>query len=628
MDLIYASADRVDIGVLQSYSIDIAYGEDENNFQCTIDRDDHCCEPGYFLYMEGEEFGGIIDQIKVDTANERIVYSGRTWHGILESKVISPEEGYDYLVLDGNAHEVLQQLIEQTDLADLFAASTDPSEINIVSYQMDRYVYGYTGIKDMLREFSGKLKFGWTEGMVILSAEPVNDYSQDEQLDASQLDVTLEQNYRPPNHMLCLGSDELRNRAVIHIFTDANGGIQDYLINPDAEPVQDSDYITDESKKVLSGEQEVIEVLDYPNADVQVNYVELTSMPARWSRVCENYFIYVPDEDAEEEDAGGSYEKVVKEPMNYKLTHRKPYDWEDNCEDYYTYDDETDKYTAVKASAIYRVLTRRPGNWSSSFSKYYTETDDTYRAVSGVKNTKYIKQKKRPKDWTKNYKKYYYRYNDGVTTSYRTVSGVSYEVYKLQTRRPTDWRDRFGSYFRRATAAELREDKKKKWYAVEKTTKNAAPAWKARTYYTKINKEKAPAWKSVARYTKVEKTVAPTFRANAFYTKINDAAPVWVANTYYMETEDKITPEWGAQTYYKEVYDRYASLVQEATERLAECWRNNDLSINLATTDQIYDVGDIVGYTDNVTGMSTVQEVVKKIIKISNGDVNIEYEVK
>ena len=44
--------------------------------------------------------------------------------------------------------------------------------------------------------------------------------------------------------------------------------------------------------------------------------------------------------------------------------------------------------------------------------------------------------------------------------------------------------------------------------------------------------------------------------------------------------------------------------------------------------ERLYDVGDIIGVLEPKTGISTIQEVVKKIIKIDNDDVSIEYEVK
>ena len=152
MDLIYADAQRQDIGVMMAYKLDMAYGSGENNFECTVDRGAHCCGRGFLLYVEGEEYGGVIDRIRVNTAKDEIIYKGRTWHGVLEKKVICPEEGQDYLVLNGEANEVLQEIISLIGLSDLFEASSDDSGIQIVGYQMNRYIYGYTGIKKMLKE--------------------------------------------------------------------------------------------------------------------------------------------------------------------------------------------------------------------------------------------------------------------------------------------------------------------------------------------------------------------------------------------------------------------------------------------------------------------------------------------
>ena len=95
MDLIYADKNKKDIGIITSYDMDMAFGSDENNFIVKIDRSSHCCDEGYFIYVEGEEYGGIVDAIEVSTEEDEITYSGRTWHGILESRVIEPETGND-----------------------------------------------------------------------------------------------------------------------------------------------------------------------------------------------------------------------------------------------------------------------------------------------------------------------------------------------------------------------------------------------------------------------------------------------------------------------------------------------------------------------------------------------------
>ena len=613
MDLIYADATKKDLGVMMSYVLDMAYGSDENDFECTIDREAHCCEEGFFLYVEGEEYGGIIDKIRVNTERDEVIYKGRTWHGVLEKKVISPEPGRDYLILNGEANAVLQQIIGLIGLSDLFTASSDNSEIQIVSYQMNRYIYAYTGIKKMLKEYSGKLRIRWVNGMVELSAVPIVDYSEDEEFDTSQVDFTVEKDFLPVNHLICLGQGDLAERAVIHIFTDANGGVQDYATV--ANPVKDADYILDESQKVMTGSNEVVEVLDYPGAEITTNYVKLTSQPSDWARNCEAYFY----------KDGDDYRSVELVDVGYVLQKVAPSDWSVNFSKYYSR--SGDNYSKVSGQTVYTLLSTKPSDWAAKYENYFTKSGNTYNAVQGVTSEQYVRQTKIPNDWTKNYGNYYFYYSDGVTSEYRNVEGVSYNQYKLQTNKPTDWATNYGSYYRKPTSKELKAHPKTKWYAVEKTKSNKVPTWKARKYYTKYTLYKAPAWNAVNRYTYVKTVSAPTFTGSTYYRKDDNVAPTWQANTYYSETDEKVAPKWVTNKYFKQVFDRYAVMVAEALTRMEEAHQSDYLGIDLEETEQTYDVGDLVGSTEQKTGISCVQEVVKKIIKIDNDDITISYEV-
>ena len=79
--------------------------------------------------------------------------------------------------------------------------------------------------------------------------------------------------------------------------------------------------------------------------------------------------------------------------------------------------------------------------------------------------------------------------------------------------------------------------------------------------------------------------------------------------------------------FFRKATDRYAVMVAGAIERLKEYSASDELGIDLEETDQVYDVGDIVGTREEVTGMEAIQEVVKKIIRITNDDITIRYEV-
>ena len=246
MDLIYMNRDKEDKGVMQDYGFDLAFGSDENNFECIIPRENHCCEGGFFLYIEGTEYGGIIDEIGVNTKIEEITYFGRTWHGIMESKILEPDAGEDYLVLSGEGNVVLSALIARMGLGDLFRASSKDSGVEI-NYKMNRYIAGYSGIKKMLKESGAKLNIAFTEGMVELSAVPLVDYTQDEQFDTDQMDFVIQKNFHPVNHVICLGKGELKEREVVHVYADASGNISE--------------------EQVFFGLEEVTEKYDYSSAE-------------------------------------------------------------------------------------------------------------------------------------------------------------------------------------------------------------------------------------------------------------------------------------------------------------------------------------------------------------------------
>ena len=247
MDLIYANSERKDLGIVRAYNFDLAFGSDENNFELKIDTDNHCCEAGYYVYIEGTEYGGIIDAVASDTAAEEVTYTGRTWHGILNSKVLCPDSGQDYLTLNGNANTVLSTLISRMGLTSIFEASSDASDLTISSYKMERYITGYDGIRKMLNSVNGKLVMSYNGTKVILSAAPIVDYTDAGVIDSDIMSFSVKKTSRKVNHLICLGQGELKDRTVVHLYADTSGNIS--------------------QTQTLTGLDEYTAVYDNPNAE-------------------------------------------------------------------------------------------------------------------------------------------------------------------------------------------------------------------------------------------------------------------------------------------------------------------------------------------------------------------------
>lgn len=597
MDLIYTDKNRKDIDVLSDYELDEAFGKNENNFSLKISLSEHCMEPGCVIYAENTEYGGIIDTLNPNTKDSTLTYKGRTWHGILNSKVLEPDAGEDYLILSGEANSVLKEIITRLKLNDVFSVSEEDSGIEIIHYQCSRYPCAYDEIRKMLYEFMGKLTINCQMKTVLLSVSPLYDYSADEEWDASQLDFAIEKNYHPVNHLICLGSGDLKDRHVIHLFTDENGGIQPYSFYDN--PYQDADYILDKRNQILKEQEEVVEVYDYGNAQDTVNYVLLTSKPQNWQNVYTNFFIAKDDK----------FEQLTK-----------------------------------TVEQTYEVLTTQPSDWGKRYASYFKKNGSDYANVDGVVQESYVKMSKKPVDWDKNYANYYVYFSDGLTSEYQGVSGVSKDRYRLQTQQPSDWSVTFSDYFKKVNVYkffydEYKKDKSGTWIKVrvvkdsqvqnEITDKHAlifmekvsvgieykalekkAPKWKKNTFYTKISKQYPPKWRSGYYYRKKEETVAPEFKAGSFY----------------QERSGEVIPSWKPNSYYIERTDHFADLVKNGIEKLKSYYNDEKITTSLDASIS-YDVGDVIGSREQVTGVQAAQPITKKILKITSDGNTVSYEI-
>lgn len=672
MDLIYADKNRAELGEIMDYEMDLAYGSEENNFELILGLSQSCCQPGYMVYFRGTEYGGIIDSVCPDTKEDTVTYKGRTWHGILECKAIEPDAGYDYLYVSGDAHEILRFLIKRFGLEELFYVPEDPSGIFITQYRFPRYVCGYTGIQQMLLRHQAKMVMSYADRHVVLSVLYNYDYSQDEEWTSDQFDFSIEKNYRPVNHLICLGGGDLKERAVIHLFTDERGTIQQYKFVD--EPYRNEHYILDKRSQVLFGTEEVAQIYDYSNAEVMENYVLLKTKPADWET---NYWKYYKVDT--NEGTGGYKQLEYEEGLEYTGMVTKPADWETNYESYYEYDynDQTYRKVTAVSKDIYTVLDSQLiifDLWRKTYRNYYEKNGDDYSPVKAVTEYWYTRLESKPADWETNYGSYYYYYSDGTGNSYKTIDGISVDNYVLQTQEPTDWKTKFGSYFKKTAIyrywykeASYYSESKRLVLVSEKTVHSDGSEmktynnkngyrkfWKKevlRYDYQKITGDKAPQWKEKKYYTNIPYKVAPTFLPQYYTCSSYETAPAYEPGKYYEKDTISGAPDFGLgynghpvpkyfsavsskkvpvfdpKSYYERFEDKYVGLVAAGLEKLEEInAKANEIAADLSP-EQEYDINDIVGATEHITGTSLFQPVTKKIVKIKDGAQSIEYKI-
>lgn len=229
---------------LQDFELDLAFGSDENSFELTCAADAAPSE-GQFAFIDGGEYGGVVDEASYDAGRDAtgtVTCKGRTWHGILAGKRLLPNSGSGYLSVSGKAGAVLASLISRMGLSAVFSAASDDSS---VSYAFDRFTDGYSGLKALAKANGRKLAMRRKGSKVELSLPPAVDYAN--KVDSDLLDFTLTSVHRCVNHLVCAGTGELENRAVVHFYADAAGNVS--------------------HKQTLFGVDEIAALYDYSNAD-------------------------------------------------------------------------------------------------------------------------------------------------------------------------------------------------------------------------------------------------------------------------------------------------------------------------------------------------------------------------
>lgn len=229
---------------LSDFELDLAFGSDENALSLECDAA-YAPEEGQFVFIDGTEYGGVVDAVTYEAGREAsgaVLCKGRTWHGILAGKRLLPDSGSGYLSVSGKAGDALASLIERMGLSGLFSAASDDSA---VSFTFDRFTDGYSGLKAMAKANGRKVAMRRKGGKVEISLPPIVDYAN--KVDSDLLDFTLTSVHRCVNHLVCAGTGELENRAVIHFYADSAGNVS--------------------HTQSLFGVDEITALYDYSNAD-------------------------------------------------------------------------------------------------------------------------------------------------------------------------------------------------------------------------------------------------------------------------------------------------------------------------------------------------------------------------
>lgn len=225
-------------------TLDLAYGEDENDYELTLpDSISATVRQDDIWMIDGTPYGGVVDSIQSDKSNGSTVvtYSGRSLQGILAAKILQPDKGKDYLTYDGTVSGLLTLIVSRTDLDDLFEVADNDTRISV---RFDRYTDAYTGLRKALAASSLRLAIRCEHDRAILAAETMHDDA-----DSGIADWTAKREFRRTNHLIGLGKGELADRAISHWYADTNGNVS--------------------QTQTLTGLDEIAATYEYTNAEQQ-----------------------------------------------------------------------------------------------------------------------------------------------------------------------------------------------------------------------------------------------------------------------------------------------------------------------------------------------------------------------
>lgn len=286
MEFIITDENRIENGTINcSKEVDMNIGG-ENDFQLTMATDNVKAlgiKHHAFIYSPKNEYGGVFEKIKRSTAAATMNWLGSTWRGLLSKDIIEPPAGLAYRTVSGDAHTILKVLLVSS-FGGLFYVPDTPSGI-MVQYQFQRYCTMLDGISDMLATVSAKMKIQAISGednqpfRVQVSAEKVLDLSEEiEYSQDNKVSLTIEDYRGGINHLICLGSGQLTDRNVIHIYVQEDGSIgktQFYSGVMERKAIFEYTNAEDSESLEESGKKKLQELMNTQKMTIAVTGMEL-----------------------------------------------------------------------------------------------------------------------------------------------------------------------------------------------------------------------------------------------------------------------------------------------------------------------------------------------------------------
>lgn len=288
MDYMIADEKRMEIcqlSLLAELDIDLSDRTDQksgkNDGELVVEGDP--IGYGFYIFCPGTEYGGRILDLKRQTSSRSNVWYFDTWRRMLGQSVIEPPDGEAYRKVEGEANEVLRELLSD-HYGGFFVVPQKSSGIEVKG-QFDRYTTLLDGVTKLLGAHDAKIKISAIQGgpgeafYVQVEAVSIMDYSEEiEYSQDNKINLTIRDNRRGINHLICLGKGELTERMVRHLYVQEDGTIgtkQFYTGIDERTAVHDYPNAEDETELLESGKEKLEELKNYKKLEMSVKDLDL-----------------------------------------------------------------------------------------------------------------------------------------------------------------------------------------------------------------------------------------------------------------------------------------------------------------------------------------------------------------
>ena len=227
MNIAYTNDSMSAVGYIDFVGFDTSIGNSGNQVQLKLHASQKTeLAKGSLIFSPETEYGGIVQDIqsKLETDGQRYVYySGPSWTGRLQQRIIKPPAGQDHYHMEGEANGELNALMEYLDLDYLFEAPDTDSGIEL-DIDLERFADGYSALRQVATEYDCRLSTVYSNAakkvvVQFIKRETHGNYTSDN----SPITVTVGS---AVNHLVCAGQGELQQRVVVDLYIGADGEVQ------------------------------------------------------------------------------------------------------------------------------------------------------------------------------------------------------------------------------------------------------------------------------------------------------------------------------------------------------------------------------------------------------------------